>query len=304
MGDYGRISYGSHHHVREPIGLGDFDVHLYGPYAEFSSAITKIEYIQMKEDNLSKKRLQKVIEGYLDRNVKIPTFQTIEKDFTAQDKLADILLISLVMIEYIQKQGLDFDKDYLEQLPKQEIGEHKEVIEKFVQTGHLSQEAIEILQSASSRKYLLGYLFRELNWVAISILSASYLSAHIIMRSVFELLIVITTRKTGSMNKRINSISFLSLQEREEIENLWKDLCGWVHPFSKWVEEMCPIFVSHGPIYHPVLCKKCLEELEELVDLLLVVGLRKFKISSKDISTKIKAHRIDTANLTLFQSRR
>lgn len=258
-----------------------------------------------KSDKLLRlyEQLRKVIEEYLDMNVKVPAFETIEKDFYAQDKLADILILLLAATDSIQKQGLDFDKDYLRQLPKPEIEKRIEVLTKFIQTGNLSQEAKEFLKSGSSRKYLLAYLVRELNWVAISILSASYISAHIIMRSVFESLVEIATRKTGSMSKRINSISFLSSQEKKEIKKLWKDLCGWVHPFDKWIKKVCPIFVSHRPMYHPELCKKCLEKLEKLIDLLIIVGLEKFEISKKDIFSAVKKYRVNTSNLKLFQSR-
>ena len=257
----------------------------------------------MSEDNLTEKRLRRVIEKYLEKNVKVPAFETIEQDFYAQNKLASILILLQVTIDSILKQGLDFDEDYLRQLSEPEIEKRIKLLEKSIQTGYFSQEATEILKSDSSRKYLLAYLGRELNWVAISILSASYISAHIIMRSIFELLVGITTKKKGSMNERINSISFLSSEEREEIKKLWGDLCGWAHPFGKWIKEVCPIFVSHGPMYHSELCRKCLKELEKLVDLLLVVGLEKFKTSRRDILSKIEDYKIDTSNLTLFQSR-
>lgn len=257
----------------------------------------------MNKDKLSEKRLRKVIEEHIDKNVKVPAFQTIEKDFYAQDKLASLLVLLQVTIDCIQKEGLDFDKDFLRELPESEIEGRIEVLDEFIETGYLSQETIVILKSDSSRKYLLAYLGRELNWVAISILSGSYISAHIIMRSIFELLIGITTKKTGSMKERIDSILFLSSQEREDIKKLWRGLCGWAHPFGKWIKEVCPIFVSQGPMYHSELCKKCLEELEILIDLLLVVSLEKFEISRKEILDKVDNYRIDTSNLTLFRNR-
>lgn len=256
----------------------------------------------MKRDNLRRK-LRKVIEEYLDRNVKVPSFETIEKDFYAQDKLAGILVLLQATFNCIQKQGLDFDKDYLRQLPKPEIEKRIDVLKKFVYTGHLSQEATEILKSDSSRKYLFVYLDKELCWVAVSILSASYISAHIIMRSVFELLIGIATRKTGSMSERINGIPFLSPEERKEIYKLWGDLCAWSHPYGKWIIEVCPIFISYKPMYHSKLCKLSLEKLEKLVDLLLVIALEKFEINKKDILDKVKSYKIDTSNLIFFQDR-
>ena len=251
----------------------------------------------------AREELQKAIEKYIDRNVKVPAFETIEKDFYAQGKLAEILVILTVTVACIQKQGLDIDKDYAKLLNKQELEKNIEVLEEFIQTGTLSQEAAKIMESFSSRKYLLAYLLRELNWVAVSVLSASYVSAHIIMRSVFELLVGIATKKTGSMSERIKSIPFLSPEEQKEIQKLWGDLCSWSHPYNKWTKEMCPIFVLRGPMYHPVLCKQCLEELEKLLDLLLVVGLEKFEVNREYIVSEVKKHKIDTSNLTFFQDR-
>jgi hypothetical protein len=256
----------------------------------------------MNADNL-RKELRHVVTKYLDTNVNAPAFETIEKDFHAQDKLADILILLRVTVDCIQKQGLSFDKDYLRQLSKPEIEKRIDILERFGQTGHLSQETKEILKSGSSRKDLLAYLVRELNWVVTSILSASYLSANIIMRSIFDLLIGIATKKRGSMSERINAIPFLSPEEKKESKKLWDDFCAWVHPYTKWTREICPIFISCRPMYHSKLCKQSLEKFEKLVDLLLVIALEKFEIDKKDILSKVKNYRIDTSNFVFFHDR-
>lgn len=249
------------------------------------------------------RELREVIEGYLDNNVKAPAFETIEKDFYAQDKLANILILLSRTVDCIQREGLDFDKDYLKQLPMPEIQERKEILEKFIQTGHLSEKAKGILESGSSRKYLLAYLVRELNWVTISILCASYLSAHIIMRSVYELLIGIATKKNGGMGERIGGISFLSPEERKEVHKLWRGLSAWAHPYGKWVKEVCPIFISHKPMYHSRLCRQSLEKLEKLIDLVLVIAIEKFEVNKEDILSKARKFRIDMSSLVLFRVR-
>lgn len=255
----------------------------------------------MNENKL--RELRKVIEEYLNKNTKAPAFETIEKDFYAQDKLASILILLSNTVTCILRDGLDFDKDHLKQLPKSEIQERIEILQKFVQTGHLSIETNEILKSDSSRKYLLAYLAREFNWVVISILCASYLSAQIVMRSLYELLIGIATTKTGKMSKRIDSISFLSPKERKKTLELWRDLCSWSHPYGKWLSEMCPIFISHEPMYHPKLCKQSLETLEKLIDLLLVVAIEKFEVNKEILLNKVKKYRIDFSSLVFFQDR-
>ena len=169
-------------------------------------------------DKLSK--LQQIIERYLDSLVKDPTFETIAKDFTAQDRLADLLLILDVAVKAISEEGVSFDKEYLTNLAKSEIEYRINALSKFLETERLDEQTAKLLYSDSSKKHLFAYFTRELNWVVISIFSASYISANIIMRSLLELLVGITTRETGSMKKRINSISFISSGEKKEMEDL------------------------------------------------------------------------------------
>lgn len=259
----------------------------------------------MNEDISRKKikKLQKVIKNYLDDNVKVPAFETIEKDFYSQNKIANILMLLKVTTNCILKHGLDFDKDYLKQLPHEEIEKYITIFENFIQTGNLSQEAEKILESTNSRKYLLAYLNRELNWVAISILSASYISSHIIMRSAFELLVAIATNKTGSMGTRVDSISFLTLEEKKGVKKLWSDLCGWSHPFGKWIEEACPIFISCSPMYHPKLCRQSIDEFEKIIDFFIIIGIEKFKIDKNDVLHEVHNYSIDISNLTFFKDR-
>jgi len=258
---------------------------------------------ELEKANKKYLELRKIIEEYLDENVKAPAFDTIEKDFQAQDRIANILLLLQTTVDCIKKQGLDFDKSYLKQLSKPEIDKRIYVLEEFIRTNYLSQEVKENLKSDSSRKYLLVYLSRELNWVAISVLSASYISAYILMRSIFELLVGIATIKTGSMRKRINDISFFSEEERKQIYRIWQDLSGWAHPYHKWIKEVCPIFISHKTMYHPKLCIQSLKKLEKIIDILLVIALEKFEIDKQNVLNKVTTYRIDTSNFPFFHSR-
>lgn len=256
----------------------------------------------MKESRL-RQRLNKLVEAYLDVNVGTPALETMRKDFHAQNKLADMLTLLRVTIDCIKEYGLDFDKDYLKQLSKKEIEERINVLVAFIETCHLNEKTSEILRLDSSRKYLLAYVSRELNWVVISILSASYVSANILMRSVFELLIGMATRKTGSMSERINGIFFLSPEEKTKTHGLWADLCSWSHPYGKWLKEVCPVFVSRTPMYHPYLCKQSLDKLERIVDLFLALAIEKFEIRKVDILQKVKQYKVDISDLALFRCR-
>ncbi|MBW2984069.1 hypothetical protein KY361_03085 [Candidatus Woesearchaeota archaeon] len=256
----------------------------------------------MSKERALKKKLKNLIETYLSLYTIKPALQTAEEDLIGQDKIASMIILLQHTTDYIIKQGLDFNKEYLEKLPKDEIEKMVEILNKFISTGGLFQEAKKIMKKGSSKKYLLPYLYRELNWAAISILCASYISANIIMRSVFELIIGIAAEKNGSMDERIKSISFVSVSEKTKLKKLWKELCGWAHPYGKWIKKVCPIYSSHLPIYHPKLFEDSLQILEKLVDLLLVVSIEKFDISKKDLLHNIK-DKIDISNYVLFKSR-
>lgn len=258
---------------------------------------------ELKKKIEKRLELGRVIERYLDYYVKIPVLDTIEKDFDAQDRIANLLLILGKIINQIMRQGLDFDKNFLKQLSQTEVERRMHVLREFIRSGNLSQEAIEILRFDSSRKNLLVYLGREINWVAISILSASYISANILMRSILELLIGIATKKTGGkMRDRIEEISFLLNEEKEQVLELWKELNKWAHPYGKWTKEVCPIYVSQEPMYHHNLSHQSLEKLEKLVDVLLTIALENFEIDGRSIRNIIKKYRINTSDLTLFRA--
>jgi len=251
------------------------------------------------------KELRNIIERYIDQNVKIPTFETVDKDFHAQDRIASILTLLRVSLDCIREQGSFFDEEYMSSvnLTKQEWERQVDILVKDVYIDRTSQEGAKILESYSTRKYLLAYVNKEMNWVAVSILSASYISASILMRSIFELLIGIATRKTGKMGDRIETISFLSPKEKIEMRKLWGDLCSWSHPYGKWVKEACPVFISFRPMFHSRLCTLSIGRLERLTDLLLVIALEKFKVDKEDLLRRINKYKIDVSNLTLFQDR-
>lgn len=254
-----------------------------------------------KEKNT--KKLKKVIQKYLHTNVNAPASETIEKDFFAVDHLGSLLIILQTTADSIKEEGIAFDKEPLRKLTKAQWEEQIDVLIKFIDQGQLSNKTIEILKLYSSRKNLLAYLVREVNWVAVSILSGSYISAYVVMRSVFELLIGVATTETESMSKRISRMTFLSAKERNNLQKLWNGLCAWAHPYNKWLKDICPIFFSFKPMYHPRLCKQSLEKLEKIVDLLLIIAIEKFEINKKNILEKMRNYRISTRSLPMFDSR-
>jgi len=252
--------------------------------------------------------LHNLISEYLDDQVKRPFFETIKKDFFVQDCLADMLIIVNLLVELAYKEGIEFDKDFLQKLSKEEIEKRIDVfgnlVEKYESQSapgiDSKEEAFRYLFEDSSRKYLLPYLKREINWIIVSILSTSYVSSLILMRSVFELIIGIATKSTESMSNRIDSIAFLNNEEKSELKKQWYRLCAWGHPYGIWIKEVCPIYANHKPLYHPGLCVLCLQELVELIDLLAAVVVTKYEIKPSQFLATAHELKIDLNDFKLL----
>ncbi len=268
----------------------------------------------MTEENTREQlliHLHSLVSGYLDDKVTKPSLETVDKDFFVQDRLVDMLLVISLLVEIAHKEGTELDKDFLRGLSKEEIEERIDVLTNFVDKYRLkdsaeidpTENALGYLVEDNSRKYLLPYLKREINWIVVSILSASYVSSLILMRSVFELIVGIASKSTGSMSDRIDSVAFLSDKEKSEVKKLWYRLCAWGHPYGKWIKEICPVYADQEPIYHPKLCKLCLQELEEIVDLFAVVAMAKYEIQTTRVVAKMQEIGIDSKNFKLLEKR-
>src|SRR5450759_667399 len=122
------------------------------------------------------KKLEKVVEKYLDHYVKIPAFQTVRNDFDLQNRLLNILRIFNTSRDYIIRDGQDIDEDYLHELSKNEVLIRMQILEQFIAEAKTSTietignaEVHRVLQNGSTNKVLLPYLDREINWIVISI---------------------------------------------------------------------------------------------------------------------------------------
>lgn len=246
--------------------------------------------------------LQKVIGSYLDSIVKAPAFETVEKDFSSQDRLADALTILNVVLTAISKKDSFIDNEYFKRLTPTQLREHEEILIEFIDTGEFNDKVKNILVEGRVKKHLFAYVSKELNWVVVSILSASYISANIIMRSLLELLIGIATNEKGSMNTRISGISFLSQDERENIKNLWHEFCAWSHPYQKWEKEVCPIFVLHKPMYYVRLCQQSIDKLERIIDFLLIIAVEKCSLDYQKLTELLTAKHADLTKLAMFNT--
>ncbi|MFZ2148157.1 MAG: hypothetical protein WAV28_13140, partial [Sedimentisphaerales bacterium] len=84
----------------------------------------------------------------------------------------------------MREKGLDFDKHFLASLPPKKVKKRIEALGRFLESdescpladGGVHKDTHDYLVSDSSQKYLLAYLGREIHWIVVSILSASYVS--------------------------------------------------------------------------------------------------------------------------------
>jgi len=257
------------------------------------------------------KALRKAVSQFLNENVTRPSLETAGKDIIGQAHLVAILLFVKDSIHLTHKEGLTFDKELLMALPVEKVEKRINTLQRFLATNGDAEatdnfdekDALAYLFADSSKKYLLAYLTREINWIAVSVLSASYVSSLILMRSFFELLMGLGTNKMGSMNDRIDQITFLDDIEKKHLKTQWRGLCAWGHPYGKWLKEVCPVYASHRPLYHPKLFELCLEELTKLVDFFLVIVISKYEIKASKIKRVQKKLKINISNFKLLSSR-
>jgi hypothetical protein len=198
--------------------------------------------------------------------------------------VVSLLARVMYLTQQVQSHGSNFDNEHLNSLTAEELNERLDTLQRFFNSddpdhSDVAQDVHRYIMAADTQKYLLRYVLREFNWIIVSIMSASYISSLVLMRSLFELLINVATRKTGNMKDRVDSISFLHKDERKEILKLWRRLCAWSHPHGRWIKEVCPFLQQHTPFFHKRLCELCLDELCCLVDIYAVTALCKYGIS-------------------------
>lgn len=256
-------------------------------------------------------QLKTAIGTFLDSRVKNPALETVDKEFTVQKDIATILVMLTHAKQLILDHGEELYLENLAGLPKEKLEEIINILSPFISKpdeNNYTSQVHEIINKQINKKHLLSYLIREINWIAISILSASYISSLILIRSIFELLIGIATSEIGGMSHRIESINFLTAEEHKKLKDAWNNLNAWAHPYGKWEKEICPIYYSSQPLYHPKIYKECFSFLTLLVDLFLTIAVERFKINPTEItesSRKVGEEIIDDSvnSFSLFLAR-
>jgi hypothetical protein len=259
------------------------------------------------------RKIQRIVTNYLRHYVNNPAMETVEKGTIAQDRIVNILLLMNNIIKLIHKEGEIVDREYLDELTIVQKMDSINILEHFKKSYEEEvdirkndpqiAEAFLILKKGLNKKHLFIYLERELNWIIISVFSASYISAYVLMRSVFELMIGISTNATGGMSDRISKIRFLNYNEKAIIKKTWKNLCQWAHPYGKWEQKVCPVFYSHKPIYHEALCENCLNVIEILIGFLFAIAINKYGVDKKQVNVMIKKYKLSVSKHVFFANR-
>lgn len=265
---------------------------------------------EVEEDQLLAE-LRISVSAYLSNRVTAPAMDTVSKDIEGQARIASLLRIARIVCNRIGSEGVEYDAQYLKEISREEIEERILALGRFIEledSGEVGNErivrdAMDYLFEDGSRKHLLVYFERELNWIVVSILSASYISSFVLMRSVFELTVGIATRNKGGMKERLLSIAALDESEGRAIKDLWYRLCAWGHPFEKWQKEICPVYVSHDPMYHSRLFSLSISELTKLLDFFLVVVVEKYRLDFSEIRSEILRSVAELSGLELFEIR-
>ena len=131
--------------------------------------------------------------------------------------------------------------------------------------------------------------------------ATDYLGSIILMRSLFELLIGISTKVNGKMQGRLDSIGFLNSDEKKSLKKYWKNLCAWSHPYGKWLKEVCPIAYGAGRFYQPRMFKQCLVHSDKLLDFMLTVIVEVLHLSSEEYKDCLAKHALP--ELAMFNKR-
>ncbi len=258
-----------------------------------------------QEDSI--RQHKEVLGRWLDSYVTRPFFETIEEGLVEQTRVSNVLACCKVFERLVREEGSDIDLEYLKSLPETELRRRLQLLHEYVERegeceDELSMDVSKALKDGSTRKYLLLYFRSQTHWIAASIMATAYISSLILTRSLFELVIGIATRKTGTMGAKLDAIGFLDLEEKKAVKRTYGELCSWSHPYGKWLKEVCPIFASR-PGYHAELFRSCIEKLEAVTDLMLLVAIEKFAVDKAQLLGEMRREKVDLSHFSFFSKR-
>jgi len=231
-----------------------------------------------------KRRSKDLLSAFLVANTQ-PARKLIDENDVITEKLAGIIVTLEMSQDLLGNIGYRPDCSQISNITREDMSKINDLIDIISKEGICTDDDstfIKRIKSTTCSKIcLLRYMYREFFWIVTSITCASYISSFILLRSIIELLINITTKQDGGIYKKINAIPFFDPQEKKDIKKTWDLLCSWNHPYNKWVKNVCSKYVSHYPIlFHPKIAEDCVSLAYRVLDIYLVVAKEYFKMDT------------------------
>jgi hypothetical protein len=229
------------------------------------------------------KKIYTFVQHYLKKYINDPIQNFIEKDSVGFLKISTQIVLLNLLYENIIGSSEIIDKSKLEYLEHPKKNEYLRGLEDYLRNGEENEIANNLFDTLLIDKKLIPYLFRELNWIIISLLSSSYVSVHILIRCAFETIIkFLTKNKNAGMADKIAGISILTDRNKKYLKKYWNRLNGWAHPYGHWIKKICPVYVMHDPIYYKELFADCVNDLHVLFELLIIMSIKIFNVSENE----------------------
>jgi len=236
-------------------------------------------------DNKLFQRIRANLSFYADKPIK----ELIESDSLNSVKISSLFLITRDLINDILIRKSLIEVERSEQIINQENKQrYLDSLNDFMKTGKLNKDVIELRKTIEYEKNALPFIFKEVNWILISILSSSYASAKILNRSLFEMVIqFMTTKPNSGMGDMIDGIKIITIERKKILKTKWKELNKWAHPFGHWLKEICPVYWFNYANYNEFLCSNCINDISLIIELIILISYKTFYINNPTLMKEI-----------------
>ena len=241
--------------------------------------------------------LQETIGHFIDDHVTSPARRLVRLDFSAQDDVANVL----VLVRLLQKIAASVPDaafaPYLRSLTDGEDRPSNEV------AALLSRSLSDREHHAELRSIYCSYVVNLSNSACVSVLSSSYLPAFIVTRSLLELLVGVGAGTSGTMSEKIQALSMLDLDERRTVADFWRELSGWAHPHQRWVKRLVPARTGDMPDYDQELLRSSVACLGFCVDLAFAIAFAKFAVNPDGVRLHCEGQHVDYRRFMFLRKR-
>lgn len=243
-----------------------------------------------------KKQLMTAIQEHIEQQVTNPAVSLLDVDFLAQDDLASLLIMNKAMSDLIKEKGpKKLDRFLTNALEGQEINNLTDLYNSWKN----NDQKLNIFTTI-----YISYVNQLVNSIVVEIFSTSYLSANILTRALLEVLVnLVANSSKKTMREKIASIGFLQDDEKETLLEVWKDLCGWVHSYSDWIEQLCPVLVERQGLHHPIFARESIVYLAICMDFALVIGIDFLSINKNELKAVLDSFFIDHKRYQMLNRR-